>query len=209
LTRYNGRSRAALLPLLHEAQALYGWLPPDVQQAISRTLRVPLADIHGVIEFYTMFYNKPTAKRVIRICEDPACHLADGGAFGRAVEAELGLQHGQTSADGRITYERVPCLGMCEQAPSGLNGERPFGNLTSADVPAFLDGSLSPPPPEIYGEPRLKLVRAGRVDPTSLDSYLEHDGYKDLQKRWPCPPTRSSICSKPAMSWGGAGPCSR
>jgi NADH-quinone oxidoreductase subunit F len=182
LARYNGRSRAALLPLLHEAQALYGWLSPEVQRAVSNTLRVPLADIHGVIEFYTMFYNEPTARRVVRICEDPACHLADGGAFGRAVETELGLHHGQTSADGSVTYERVPCLGMCEQAPCGLNGERPFGNLTPADVPAFLDGSLNPPPPKIYGEPRLKLLRAGRVDPTSLDSYLEHDGYNDLRK---------------------------
>ncbi|MCA9933013.1 MAG: NAD(P)H-dependent oxidoreductase subunit E, partial [Anaerolineales bacterium] len=56
LERYNGRSRDALLPLLHDAQALYGWLPREVQEAISRTLRVPLADIHGVVEFYTMFY---------------------------------------------------------------------------------------------------------------------------------------------------------
>lgn len=182
LARYNGRSRDALLPLLHEAQALYGWLPPTVQDAISRTLRVPLADIHGVIEFYTMFYNEPTAKRVIRVCEDMACSLAGGEAVKQAIEAELGLRHGQTSPDGLVTYERVPCLGMCEQAPSGLVGKRPFGNLTPADIPAFLNGKLDPSSLKIYGEPLLKLFRAGRVDPTSLDSYLAHAGYKDLRK---------------------------
>ena len=57
LVRYHGRSRSALLPLLHEAQAIYGWLPREVQEAVSRTLRVPLADVHGVVEFYAMFYN--------------------------------------------------------------------------------------------------------------------------------------------------------
>ena len=77
LTKYNGRRREALLPLLHEAQAIYGWLPGAVQEAIGKTLRVPLADIHGVVEFYSMFYSEPTARRVIRVCEDPACSLAN------------------------------------------------------------------------------------------------------------------------------------
>ena len=57
------RGRTMLLPALHQAQSHYGWLPTNVQEAISRTLRVPLADIHGVIEFYTMFYNEPIAKK--------------------------------------------------------------------------------------------------------------------------------------------------
>lgn len=73
--KYHGRKRDALLPMLHDTQAIYGWLPPEVQEAVSKTLRVPLADIHGVIEFYTMFYNQPMAKKVIRICEDVACQL--------------------------------------------------------------------------------------------------------------------------------------
>ncbi|MBK9049660.1 MAG: NAD(P)H-dependent oxidoreductase subunit E [Chloroflexi bacterium] len=64
------RGRTMLLPALHYAQSLYGWLPREVQTEISHALRVPQADIHGVIEFYTMFYNEPTAKRVIRVCED-------------------------------------------------------------------------------------------------------------------------------------------
>ena len=91
LARYNGRSthnnpRSLLLPLLHEAQALYGWLPREVQQAISRTLRVPEADIHGVIEFYTMFYNEPIAKRVVRICDGSSCHVQGSDAVMAAIE---------------------------------------------------------------------------------------------------------------------------
>jgi NADH-quinone oxidoreductase subunit F len=182
LARYNGRSRDALLPLLHEAQNLYGWLPREVQQAISRTLRVPEADIHGVVEFYSMFYNEPTAKRVVRLCQDVACSLHGADDVARAIEEKLGLQPGETSADGEITYERVPCLGMCEHAPNGLNGRRPAGDLTPADVDAFLAGTYPEPEPKIYGTPLLELWRIGKMDPTSLKEYLAHDGYVGLRK---------------------------
>ncbi|NJN53513.1 MAG: NAD(P)H-dependent oxidoreductase subunit E [Anaerolineae bacterium] len=129
LTSYHGRRRDALLPLLHEAQALYGWLPREVQEAVSKTLRVPLADIHGVIEFYTMFYNQPMARTVVRVCEDVACQLAGCEAIHSAIAQKLGLQPGQVSADGAIAYERVPCLGMCEHAPNALYGEKPAGDF--------------------------------------------------------------------------------
>lgn len=187
LQKYQGRGREALLPLLHEAQALYGWLPEQVQERIAHTLRVPLADIHGVIEFYTMFYNEPTAPRVIRVCEDPACHLAGGPKVMDAIEARLGLHHGQSHLNGAspygpVTYERVPCLGMCEHAPCALNGERPAGDLTPAGVDAFLAGTYPEPEPKVYGQPLLKLFRVGQVDPTALDDYVAHGGYADLRK---------------------------
>jgi len=182
LARYHGRSRSALLPLLHEAQSLYGWLPRDVQEAISRTLRVPLADVHGVIEFYTMFYNEPTAPRVVRLCADIACTSCGADEVAEAVSAQLGLQPGETSADGRVTFERVPCLGMCEHAPNGLNGTRLAGDLTPAAVPAFLAGTYPEPEPKIYGTPLLKLHRIGKVDPLSLKDYLAHDGYVGLRR---------------------------
>ncbi len=181
LEKYQGRQRDALLPLLHEAQAVYGWLPREVQAAVSQTLRVPLADVYGVIEFYTMFYDEPTAKRVIRVCEDVVCQLAGCTAVHEAIATKLGLQNGETSPDGRITYERVPCLGMCEHAPTALNGERPAGDLTVDAVDEFLAGEWPEPAAKIYGKPRLKLFRVGRIDPLSLDDYLAHEGYIGLQ----------------------------
>jgi NADH-quinone oxidoreductase subunit F len=182
LAKYDGRSREALLPLLHEVQSVIGWLPGDVQEEIGKTLHVPLADIHGVVEFYTMFYNEPTAKRVIRVCEDPACYLANGEAVMRAIETKLGLHHGETSEDGSITYEHVPCLGMCELAPVALNGEKLAGELTADAVDDFLNGTYPEPQAKVYGSPLLTLARLGQVDPSSLDDYLAHDGYKGLRK---------------------------
>lgn len=174
------RGRTMLLPALHHVQELYGWVPREAQEAISRALRVPLSDVHGVIEFYTMFYNEPMAQRVVRVCEDPACSLAGAHAVSQAISEELGLQPGET-AEG-IAFEHVPCLGMCEFAPVGLNGQRPAGNLTPADVPAFLDGSYPEPEARVYGEPLWLLGRAGQVDPASLDDYEAHGGYETLRR---------------------------
>ncbi len=182
LNRYRGRGRESLLPLLHEAQTIHGWLPPEMQEAIGETLRVPLSDIHGVAEFYSMFYNEPMGKRVIRVCNDPACHMAGGPAVRLAIEERLGLKPGETSEDGLIGYETVPCLGMCEHAPNALNGDRPAGDLTPADVDAFLAGTYPEPEPRIYGGPLVKLARAGKIDPTSLTDFVKHDGYKALRK---------------------------
>lgn len=180
--KFHGRGRDALLPMLHEAQALYGWLPPDVQTAVGETLRVPLADIHGVIEFYTMFYNEPMPRQVIRVCDDVMCQLAGGAAVYEAIGHKLGVPPGEVSGDGRVAVERVPCLGMCEHAPCALNGDRPAGDLTPDDVDGFLDGDYPEPAPKIYGQPRLMLFRAGQVAPTSLDDYLAHEGYQGLER---------------------------
>lgn len=182
LDKYAGRGREALLPMLHEAQALYGWLPREALEAIGHTLRVPLSDIHGVVEFYSMFYSEPTARRVVRVCHDPACHMAGSPAIQKAIESRLGLRPGETSADGSVTYETVPCLGMCEHAPNALNGDRPAGNLTPDDIDAFLAGEFPEPEPKIYGGPLIKLARAGRIDPTDLGQFLARGGYVGLRK---------------------------
>ena len=182
LERYNGRSREALLPLLHEAQALYGWLPRQVQEAIGETLRVPLADIHGVVQFYTLFYDQPTAKKIIRLCEDPACSLNGAQELAAAMSRRLGLAPGQTSADESITFELVPCLGMCAHAPCGLNGRSPGGDLGPDAIDRFLADALPDPGAKIYGRSLHILKRIGLVDPTSLDDYQANGGYLALPK---------------------------
>ncbi len=176
------RGRTMLLPALHEAQRLYGWLPREVQSTISRSLRVPEADVHGVIEFYTMYYNAPTAKKVIRVCEDSACRMHDGKSVMEAIEAKLGLKHGETNADESVTYEHVPCLGMCEHGPCALIGDKPAGRLTVDVVDEFLDEKYIEPVAEPFGEPRLILKRVGSVDPESLEEYEATGGYATLRK---------------------------
>jgi NADH-quinone oxidoreductase subunit F len=179
--KYEGRKRDALLPMLHDAQSIYGWLPREVLEAVARTLNVPLAEVHGVVEFYTMFYNHPTAKTVVRVCRDPACYLAGADVIGKVVEEQLDLQDGETAADGSITFEYVPCLGMCEHAPNALYGSTPAGDLTADTVDDFLNGRYPEPEAKIYGEPLIKLCRAKEINPLSLTDYEEHEGFMALR----------------------------
>jgi NADH-quinone oxidoreductase subunit F len=182
IEKYEGRRRDALLPMLHDAQSIYGWLPREVQEAVAETLSVPLAEVHGVVEFYTMFYNRPTAKTVVRVCRDPACYLAGADVIGEIIEEKLGLGDEETAADGSITFEYVPCLGMCEHAPNALFGSTPAGNLTVDTVDDFLDRHYPEPEAKIYGDPLIKLCRAGRVNPLSLADYEENEGFAALRK---------------------------
>ncbi len=112
--------RSGLLPALHAAQRLYGWISEPIAAEIARSLNIPLVDVHGVIEFYTLFYNGPVGRRIIRVCVDPACGLKDADGVLRHLCSHHGIQPGQTTPDGSVTVEASPCLGLCDQAPAAL-----------------------------------------------------------------------------------------
>ena len=112
--------RSGLLPALHAAQKIYGWISEPVATGISKSLGIPLADVHGVIEFYSLFYNEPVGKRIIRVCTDQACALKGADSVLSHLCAHHGLEPGQTTNDMSLTVEASPCLGLCEQAPAAL-----------------------------------------------------------------------------------------
>src|SRR5512141_1414586 len=113
LAPYVPLGRAGLLPALHAAQSLTGWISEPIAAEVARVLNVPLADVHGVIEFYSMFYNHPIGRTVVRICTDPACSLRDAEAVLAAAGQRAKVSApGETSADGAYTIERSPCLGL-------------------------------------------------------------------------------------------------
>ena len=89
--------RSGLLPALHAAQKIYGWISEPVATEIARSLRVPLADVHGVIEFYSLFYNEPIGKRIIRVCTDQACALKGADGVLHHLCSHHGLEPGQTN----------------------------------------------------------------------------------------------------------------
>jgi NADH-quinone oxidoreductase subunit F len=118
LHRYAPQGRAGLLPALHEAQAHYGYIAEPIAVEIGRALRVPLADVHGVIDFYALFYRKPVGRTIVRVCTDPSCGLRGGDAVLEAACALAGCGVGETSADGAYMIERSPCLGLCNVGPA-------------------------------------------------------------------------------------------
>ena len=118
IEKYIPLGRSGLLPALHAAQNIYGWISEPVATEIAKALRVPLADVHGVIEFYSLFYDEPTSRHVIRVCTDVACGAKGGDEILHHLCSRHGLQPGQTTEDLSLTIEPSPCLGLCEHAPA-------------------------------------------------------------------------------------------
>jgi len=166
--------RSGLLPALHAAQKVYGWLSEEVAAEIAKSLRVPLADVHGVIEFYTLFYNKPVGKRIIRVCTDPACALKDADGLLNHFCSHHGLEPGQTTRDRTLTIEASPCLGLCELAPAALVNDEAETNINLASD----SYDLGRPPSLVYGSIRWLTSNCGNGT-TSLAKYGE---YAALQK---------------------------
>ncbi|MBI3739327.1 MAG: NAD(P)H-dependent oxidoreductase subunit E, partial [Chloroflexi bacterium] len=166
--------RSGLLPALHAAQKVYGWLSEEVAAEIAKSLCVPLADVHGVIEFYTLFYNKPVGKRIIRVCTDPACALKDADGLLNHFCSHHGLEPGQTTRDRTLTIEASPCLGLCELAPAALVNDQAETSINLASD----SYDLGRPPSLVYGSIRWLTSNCGNGT-TSLAKYGE---YAALQK---------------------------
>ena len=158
--------RSGLLPALHAAQKIYGWISEPVATQISKSLHVPLADVHGVIEFYSLFYNEPIGKRIIRVCSDQACALKGGDELLNHLCHHYDIQPGQTTRDGALTLEASPCLGLCEQAPAALVDGDAETNISSD----FHHYDLGRPKSIVSGSLRLLTANCGNGT-TSLTQY--------------------------------------
>ena len=165
--------RSGLLPALHAAQKLYGWLSEPVTAEIARALNIPLVDVHSVIEFYTLFYNEPVGKRIIRVCVDPACGLKDADGILRHLCSHHGIEPGQTTPDGSVTVEPSPCLGLCEQAPAALINDQAETNIDLASN----SYELGRPKSIVGGSLRLLTANCGHGT-TSLAQHGEYAGLK-------------------------------
>ncbi|MEW5867875.1 MAG: NAD(P)H-dependent oxidoreductase subunit E [Chloroflexota bacterium] len=176
------QGRSALLPALHLAQSVYGYLPQAVAAEVAQALRIPLAEVHGVIEFYSLFYAQPVGRTILRVCTDPACALAGGEQVLQALGQHLGLEPGETRADGEFTLERAPCLGLCEHAPALLANQIALGEASPEQAVHICQGQGRPLASKVYGDLRLLTANCGKGRPTSLSEYLASGGYTGLKQ---------------------------
>jgi len=181
LANYASDERSHLIPALFEAQRIYGYLPGPVVEAIGQGLRIPLAEIHGVIEFYTMLYNRPTGRTIVRICTSPICAQAGGKAALKAVCHHLGVDPNEPTKDGAYMVEEVPCLGLCDHAPAALVGDIPVGCISPEIPVSWIMTPVEVPLGTVTGEPRWLTGRCGQIDATDLDGYETHGGFAGLR----------------------------
>lgn len=172
--------RSGLLPALQAAQKLYGWVSEESATEISKALKVPLADVHGVIEFYSLFYNEPTSKHTIRVCTDVACALRNGDRVLHHLCAHHGLQPNQTTGDLSVTIEASPCLGLCEHAPVALVDDEAETNIDLENDKY----ELGRPPSNVYGSIRMLTANCGDGT-TSLERYGDYAAFKKAQTMEP------------------------
>jgi NADH:ubiquinone oxidoreductase subunit E len=119
----------SLVPVLQATQGAYGFLPEPALTRISRSLRLPIAEVLGVATFYTQFHLQPRGEHVIRICHGTACHVRGASEVTTAIVSELGVEVGQTADDLSFTVESVACVGCCGLAPVVLIDEQTHGGL--------------------------------------------------------------------------------
>ncbi len=181
LSQYAPQGRTALLPALHAVQTIYGYLPEAVAVEVGRALGVPLADVHGVIKFYNLFYPEPVGKNKLQICTDPACAMAGGEEVLQAVREHLGIEPEKITA-GEFTVMRSTCLGMCEHAPAMLMGQTAIGRADAAQAAELCQGHGYRPQGLVYGEQRRLTVNCGRGHPTTLAEYEASGGYHALRR---------------------------
>lgn len=113
-----------LLPILHEIQAEFGFVPQESLPVIARELNLSRAEVHGVVTFYHDFRDHPAGRHVLKLCRAEACQSMGGDAVAERIKSLLGIDFHQTTLDGAVTLEPVYCLGLCSCAPSAmLDGE--------------------------------------------------------------------------------------
>lgn len=121
----------ALLPILHDIQHHFGYIPKTALPIISQALQQTEAEIYGVISFYAHFHLEPQGKHTIEICRGEACQSMGSMALEQSIKKQLGIDFGQTTADKNFTLEPVYCLGNCACSPSIKVGDKTYGRMTS------------------------------------------------------------------------------
>ena len=130
--------RDVLLRMIKEEQAKSGYISEDAIGNIAESLGLTVSDVYGVTTFYSFLSTKPLGRHVIRICKSVPCCLKDAEMMIDWIGEELGIAPGETTPDGRFTFELTNCIGACDQAPAMLINDEVYGQLTREKISEIL-----------------------------------------------------------------------
>lgn len=132
-------TRGALIQVLHEAQEIYGYLPLEVQREIANQLDIPLAEVYGVVSFYTQFSIYPKGEYQINVCMGTACYVKGATEILDKFRTRLSIDVGECTEDGKFSLDACRCIGACGLAPVVTINDETYGKLTVEDVDGILD----------------------------------------------------------------------
>ena len=128
-----------LIQMLNEIQEHYGYVPMDVQEQLSEYLNIPMAEIYGVVTFYSRFSLKPKGKYNVSVCLGTACFVKGSQKIMDRLQEKLGIKPGETTKDGLFSIEETRCVGACGLAPVfTINGEV-YGKATVQKLDQVID----------------------------------------------------------------------
>ncbi|MEF9921709.1 MAG: NAD(P)H-dependent oxidoreductase subunit E [Anaerovoracaceae bacterium] len=131
--------KGALIPVLHEAQELYGYLPYEVQKIIAEGLDMSMAKVYGVVTFYSQFSLTPKGKYRINVCMGTACYVKGSAEVLAKFQERLSLDVGECSEDGKFSLDSCRCIGACGLAPVVTVNDEVYGRLTPEEVDGIID----------------------------------------------------------------------
>lgn len=131
--------RGCLMPVLQGAQAIYGYLPGEVQTIIAEQLNIPLAEVYGVATFYSQFTLQPKGKHQISVCLGTACYVKGSDKILSAIERELRISCGECTPDRKFSIDSCRYVGACGLAPVMIVDGEVYGRLTEKDVEDVLE----------------------------------------------------------------------
>lgn len=134
----NKAKTVGLMPVLHKAQEIFGYIPLEVQKFISQEMNVSVADIYGVVTFYSRFSTEPVGKNVIGVCLGTACYVKGAQSILDGFKKELGINQEETTSDGQFTLTATRCVGACGLAPVVMVNEEVYGRLDPKQIPEIL-----------------------------------------------------------------------
>jgi len=130
--------KGALMPVIQEAQRIYGYMPEEVQRMVSEGMGVSLSEIYGIVTFYSQFSLTPKGKYKIVICMGTACYVIGAGKILERFEKELGIKDGECTPDMKFSLDGARCVGACGLAPVLSINEDVHGKIKEEDVPGIL-----------------------------------------------------------------------
>ncbi len=142
--RRHGSEPGPLLEILHSIQNELGYVPPGAVPLLADALNLSRAEVTGVVSFYHHFRNQPAGRCVVQVCRAEACKAMNGDAVAEAARQKLGIDFGETRADGSASLEAVYCLGNCACAPSVTVGGTLHGRCAPRDLATIIDAWSEP-----------------------------------------------------------------
>ena len=127
-----------LMHVMQEAQAIYGYLPFEVQEKIANGMNVPLEKVYGVATFYAQFALSPKGKYDISVCLGTACYVKGAQELLDELSAQLGIGAEECTPDGKYSLTACRCIGACGLAPVLTVNEDVYGKITAADIKGIL-----------------------------------------------------------------------